>query len=131
MHEFNEVEDAEAAASTRWLGPRQRLIAGIILAIGIGVAAWFAFGNENSSVAADEVSFTINGSESVSLTFNLTKPKNAAVTCVAEALSHNFLQVGYQELEFGPATAEKQQFTTTIPTTERAVTAVVKYCLSQ
>ncbi|SNT12937.1 protein of unknown function [Micrococcales bacterium KH10] len=104
-----------------------------IVAIGasVAVAAWFAFGNPDNSVAASEISFTVHGPEETTLVFDITKPTDMTVVCTVEALSHNYLQVGFQEITLGPAETANQRVTTTISTTEKAVTAIVKTCLPE
>lgn len=127
---LDEFADESPTPARRW-PTWQIVLAAIAIAAGVAAAAWLSFGRAESAVTSEEVAFAVNDAQSVTLTFNVIKPRDMTVLCTLEALSHTYVQVGFQELEFGPAAAEKQQFTTTIPTMERAVTAVVKTCVPQ
>ncbi len=62
------------------------------------------------------------------MTFEVTKPKEATVTCTVTALSESYAEVGVRTVEVGPADAATRRVTVTVQTTELAVTGVVDSC---
>lgn len=102
-----------------------------LLAAGVGLAAWFAFGSSSADVRGKNVGFEVLGAETVVLTFDVAKPEDATVVCTVEALSSNYAQVGAKEVTVGPADVSEQRIRTEIATSEEAVTAVVDACRLQ
>lgn len=94
--------------------------------LAVAVAAWLALGQDGLSWKV--VGFTVDGPASTQLTFDVTKDADATVRCRVQALSESYAEVGVQTVEVGPAGTATQRVTTTIPTTELAVSAVVESC---
>lgn len=127
---IEELEGPDSGLPTR--APRNKrrwwVISGIGIAIATGLVAYGSFAGQNSSIRVQDVGFVINGSESVTLRFNVAKPKDVTVVCDVEALSHSFAQVGVVEVTVGPANTSEQEVSVTIPTVETAVTATADSC---
>lgn len=102
------------------------VLGALALILAIGVAAWFAWGTPN--VRGRDVGYKVAGSEMVTITFDVAKPKDMTVECRLDALNTNYAQVGTRMVTIGPAEKFEQRFVEDILTTERAVTATVHDC---
>lgn len=91
--------------------------------------AWVTMGPSASTVRGKDFGFSVQGPEAVDITFDVAKPRDATVRCTVEALNENYAQVGTKEVLVGPAEVDEARYTTTIATTELAVTAVVDECV--
>lgn len=98
------------------------------IAVAIGLVAYGAFAGDAADIRVQDVGFVVHGAESVTLRFDVAKPKDVTVVCDVEALSHSFAQVGVAEITVGPASTTEQEVTVTIPTAEIAVSATAKSC---
>ena len=109
---------------------RRLKIAGAVAGIAVGVAgaAYLSFGNPNSSVRGQQISYSVKSPEMVEITFNVAKPKDATVLCTLNALNTNYAQVGTKSVVVGPSQVGEDQFTVQIATSELAVTAVIESC---
>jgi len=74
------------------------------------------------------VGFHVDGSRSVDVTFEVTKPKESTVTCTLTALSESYAEVGVRAVEVGPADTATRRVTVPVQTTELAVTGIVESC---
>lgn len=91
--------------------------------------AWVTMGPSASTVRGKEFGFSVQGPEAVDITFDVAKPRDATVRCTVEALNENYAQVGTKDVLIGPAEVGEARYTTTIATTELAVTAVIDECV--
>lgn len=91
--------------------------------------AWVTMGPTASTVRGKDFGYSVQGPEAVDITFDVAKPKDSTVVCTVEALNENYAQVGTREVTIGPAEVSEARYTTTIATTELAVTAVVDECV--
>lgn len=91
--------------------------------------AWVTMGPTASTVRGKDFGYSVKGPEAVDITFDVAKPKDSTVVCTVEALNENYAQVGTKEVTIGPAEVSEARYTTTIATTELAVTAVVDECV--
>jgi hypothetical protein len=101
---------------------------GVLAAAGVGVVVWLGLGAASTPVRWDEVGYRVDGATAVELTFDVTKDEDATAVCRVQALSARHAEVGVQSVTIGPAGTRTQRVTTTIPTAEEAVTAVVHSC---
>lgn len=91
--------------------------------------AWVTMGPSATTVRGKDFGYSVQGPESVDITFDVSKPKDSTVVCTVEALNENYAQVGTKDVTIGPAEVSEARYTTTIATTELAVTAVVDECV--
>lgn len=91
--------------------------------------AWVTMGPTASTVRGKDFGYSVKGPEAVDITFDVAKPKDSTVVCTVEALNENYAQVGTKDVTIGPAEVSEARYTTTIATTELAVTAVVDECV--
>jgi Domain of unknown function (DUF4307) len=102
---------------------------------GVGVlvliAAWFGWNAAQQPVRWKDVGFTIDSDTQATATYDVYLYKDTGATCVLRALNDRFAEVGIAEVTIDRADGAEQRLSSTIQTTERATTAVVKYCLPQ
>jgi hypothetical protein len=94
--------------------------------LAVAVAAWLALAGDG--ITWKMVGFRVDGPTSTQVTFDVTKDADATVTCRVQVLSESYAEVGVQTVEVGPAGTATQRVTTTVPTSELAVSAVVESC---
>jgi len=103
---------------------------GIVAAavVGLAVVVWIGLSMAGKPVSFKDVGFHVDGSRSVDVTFEVTKPKESTVTCTLTALSESYAEVGVRTVEVGPADTATRRVTATVQTTELAVTGIVDSC---
>lgn len=118
----------------RYGPPRRRLgrrgstlaAAGAILA-GVGFAAWAAFGGA-ADVAWRDLGYVVRSDVSTRVTFEVTMDPGSTAVCTVRALNLGFAEVGLVEIEVGPSPSRSVRAVADVPTSEKAVTGVVKDC---
>ena len=103
---------------------------GIVVAavVGIAVVVWIGLAMAGQPVSYKDVGYHVDGSRSVDVTFEVTKPKESTVTCTVTALSESYAEVGVRTVEVGPADSATRRVTVPVQTTELAVTGIVDSC---
>ena len=96
--------------------------------VGLAVVVWIGLAMAGQPVSTKNVGFDVDGSRSVDVTFEVTKPRESTVTCTVTALSESYAEVGVRTVEVGPADAATRRVTVTVQTTELAVTGIVESC---
>ncbi len=112
----------ERAATPRWVVPL--LVAALLL--GIGWLSLAAYHRQNGAVQASVRSFVI-GPSSVVVTFDITRPRHRAVTCLLRARDRHGSEVGRAEVPVRAGDSDVVE-TYTLPTRGRAVTGEVYGC---
>ena len=103
---------------------------GIVVAavVGIAVVVWIGLAMAGQPVSYKDVGYHVDGARPVDVTFEVTKPKEATVTCTVSALSESYAEVGVRTVEVGPADSATRRVTVPVQTTELAVTGIVESC---
>lgn len=103
---------------------------GLVVAaiVGLAVVFWVGFRMASQPVSFKDVGFDLDSAQAIEVTFEVTKPKEATVTCKVTALSESYGQVGVRNVEIGPADSATRRVTVTVQTTELAVTGTVESC---
>lgn len=114
-------------ATARTVMWRRVGLAALVLAA-VAVLAWVGVYMLRDPVQWRDVGYHVNGSNSIDVTFDVTKSPSASATCRVHALSQSFAEVGVQDVPVGPGTTSTQRVTVTIPTSETAVTGTVVTC---
>jgi len=116
----------------RYGGPRRQLDrrawAALAVVAAVLVAAWVGWAAARDDVQWKDVGFHVDGTTAVDVTFEVTKPREATVTCTVQALAESYAQVGVRTVEVGPADAATQRLQVRVATTQQAVTGVVQSC---
>ena len=97
--------------------------------IGLAVVIWLGLGMSRTPVTWQDVGFRIDGDGAVEVTYDVVRPDpSVAVECRLPALNVGHAQVGVLDVHVPPAADTVVRLTTTIRTSEQAVTAVVESC---
>lgn len=110
---------------------RRRVVAGLALlaAAGLALVVWLALGMSDAPVRWSPVGFSISGAESVDVTYDVTRTDpSAEVECRVEAQNAGHAQVGVVVVEVPAAAESTVRSTTTVRTSEPAVTGFVDEC---
>ncbi|MDR9363290.1 MAG: DUF4307 domain-containing protein [Microbacteriaceae bacterium] len=91
----------------------------------IGFAAWVAFSQER--LGFEDVGFSVKDQWHTEVTFDVNKDAGETVFCNVQALNQQYGIVGWREIQV-PVDQSSVRITTTINTTEEAVTALVHGC---
>jgi hypothetical protein len=105
-----------------------RIGIGVLAAIGVGIVVWIGLGAAGTDVRWNEVGYKIDGSTAVEITFDVIQDPGSVASCRVQALSSSHAEVGVQQITVGPSSEQTTRVTTTVPTAEEAVTAVVHGC---
>ncbi|WP_255596094.1 DUF4307 domain-containing protein [Cellulomonas sp. C5510] len=105
-----------------------RAAVAVLAVVGVALVVWLGVGQARTPVRWDEVGFRVDGPTATELTFDVTKAPGTTAVCQVQALSERYAEVGVRTVEVGPAGTRTQRVTTTIPTAEQAVSAVVESC---
>lgn len=96
---------------------------------GVALVVWFGLRLGSAPVTWSQVGFITDGPTAVEVTYDVTRPDPAvAVECRVEALNHAFAQVGVVVVDVPAASSTTVRRSTTVQTSEQAVTGVVEQC---
>jgi hypothetical protein len=112
---------------------RRRVLArvgmAVLAALAVVTAVWIGVRNGSAAVTWDDVGYSVQGPDSVDVTFRVTKDPGATVSCTVTALSTSYAQVGVVDVVVGPADARTVERTVPVATQELAVTGLVDRCV--
>ncbi|PFG37538.1 uncharacterized protein DUF4307 [Flavimobilis soli] len=100
--------------------------------VGTVLAAWSGWSMVASEkFTTQDVGFSVQSSEVVTVTFNVTKDADLTLDCRVVALNTAYGQVGYRDVTIGPGTSERETFTVEVRTSELATTGMVDSCTAR
>ncbi len=113
--------------------PRRRrlVVVGIATlgALGVAAAVWLGLASAAAPVHWSQVGFSVDGPDSVDVTFQVTRSDPATpALCTVEAQNSAHGQVGVVEVDVPASTDSTVRLTTTVRTSETAVTGLVTTC---
>lgn len=98
-------------------------------ALAVAVAVWIGLGAGRAPVTWQDVGFSLEGSDRVQVVYDVSRPDpSVAVRCRLQALNQQYAQVGVLTVDIPPGGAVSQRLTSTVATSEAAVTGVVEEC---
>jgi hypothetical protein len=101
----------------------------LLLAAVVGWAAWAALTGSAGGLSWNDVGYRVHGPTAVDVTFDVGVAQGGTrVVCTLRALNAGHAVVGLIDVELTPARAGTVRLTRTVPTSETAVTGVVKAC---
>jgi hypothetical protein len=117
-------------AARRW----PLVVAGVLLlALAVGWGLWVARTVAAQPVTWQDVGFAVRGDERTEVTFDVRfdgdLPADADAVCTLRALNQVRAEVGLVDVTVGPASRGTIRTTASVPTSERAVTGLVKECV--
>lgn len=112
-------------------GSRRRSVL-TLWALGIALLAvtvWFGLGAARTPVTWQDVGFVLDGADQVDVTYTVSRiDPSVPVQCRVHALNVRYGQVGVRTVDVGPSAERTVRLTTTIATSEDAVTGIVDSC---
>lgn len=97
--------------------------------VALAVTVWLGLGVARTPVTWQDVGFRIDGAASVEVVYDVQRiDPSVPVRCRVEALAQNHAQVGVVTADVPAAESRTVRVTTTVRTTEQAVTGVVDRC---
>lgn len=97
--------------------------------VGVAVVLWLGVGAARTPVTWEDVGFTLDGSTSVEVVFDVhrTDP-SVEVSCRLQALNQQYAEVGSLVVDVPASTSRSVRLTTTVATSQSAVTGIVDRC---
>lgn len=122
-------DDDEASSDARpRLSRRAWWAVGTGLAVLVGLASLWGWWIAKDPVRWRDVGYSIDSPTRATATYDVFFYTDSQVTCYLHALNPRFAEVGATTVVVDPADGKQQRLTTSMVTTERASTAVVRYC---
>jgi hypothetical protein len=115
----------------RRTSPRTRLLViGAIAAVVLAAVGWFGWAAYSSrdSATGEDIGFHVLSDSTVTVTFDVTKPKDKSASCTVQALDSGFDVVGTSQVTIGPSRQSVVRTTATVRTTNRATAGQVGTC---
>ncbi|WP_225755394.1 DUF4307 domain-containing protein [Actinotalea sp. Marseille-Q4924] len=102
----------------------------VLGALGVAGALWIGVGAARTPVTWTDVGFSLDGADRVEVVFEVARTDpSVPVRCTVQALNQQYAQVGLVEVDVPPATATAVRLSTTVRTSEQAVTGIVDTCV--
>lgn len=93
----------------------------------IGIAIWWGIA-ASSDMSFDVAQFHVVNDRRVDLTFIVTNQDGKPVTCTIEAQNSNHNRVGVMTVDLPASQYTTTEYSRTIPTVSKSVTAIVDSC---
>jgi hypothetical protein len=105
---------------------------GLVAALALGWGAWVSYHVTDKPVTWQDVGFDVVADDVTRVTFDVRfandVPAGGEAVCTLRALSRSMAEVGLTDVRVGPASRRDLRVSAEIPTSERAVTGMVKEC---
>ncbi len=115
----------------RTSGPRRRwawIVTGAVAVALVGYFGWSTVAQSIDAVDVDNTAFRLIDPHTVSVEFQVTLRRGAAVTCAIEAQDTDHGIVGWRIVQYPADEAHSRRFTETIPTVAEATTGLATSC---
>jgi hypothetical protein len=135
--EAPEAENVDARLDARYgrsplVTRRRRLIAVVVAAAFVVVfAAWVvfaAFDGNGSKLETRDLGYTVGSDRQVDVQYTISVAAGTRVSCAVQAQSEKFAIVGWKVVDLPPADRFTSTYTTSLATSERAVTGLIYQC---
>jgi hypothetical protein len=104
----------------------------VLVVLAVAWGAWVSQTVTDRPLTWQDVGFEVTGDTAVRVTFDVRfdggLPDDAQAVCTVRALNQVMAEVGLRDVSVGPASRGAVRATVEIPTSERAVTGLVKEC---
>jgi hypothetical protein len=106
----------------------------VLVALAVAWGAWVSHELTDRPLTWQDVGFEVLGDDSTRVTFDVRfagdLPDDAEAICTVRALNQVMAEVGLRDVTLGPAARGVVRATVAVPTSERAVTGLVKECVT-
>ena len=99
----------------------------VVLVIGSWVV-WAGLDGSRSTVDAQDKAHVVVSATRVDVTFDVSVDRGIATACAVQAQNEDHAVVGWKVVDIPASTVRDQEITTTVLTTERAVTGLIYSC---
>ncbi|WP_431801428.1 DUF4307 domain-containing protein [Microbacterium sp. bgisy203] len=123
-----ELADRYGRRTSRRRRRREWIAVGVVAAAAIGYLGWTTVAQAMGSVDIDTTGFRFIDEHAISIDFQITHPRGAAVTCALEAQDTEHGVVGWRIVEYPADDTHSRRFEETIPTVAEATTGLVTSC---
>ena len=107
---------------------RTRWLLWALGAVAVAATVWVGLASGSAPVTWQDVGFRVSDG-AIEIDYDVSRPDPAVpVTCRLEALNQQYAQVGVLVVDVAPAQERTLALTSTVRTSERAVTGVVHDC---
>jgi hypothetical protein len=97
--------------------------------IAIAVAASFvAFDGDGAKLESTDVGYTVLDDRAVDVQYTISTPPGAEVSCAVQAQNQKFSIVGWKVVHLPASSTYSTTYTTSLATSERAVTGLIYEC---
>ena len=105
----------------------------LLAALAVAWGAWVSQTVTDRPLTWQDIGFEVTGDTAVRVTFDVrfdgSLPDDAQAVCTVRALNEVMAEVGLRDVTLGPASRGGVRATVDVPTSERAVTGLVKECV--
>lgn len=108
--------------------PQFKWYLGALLGVAIGIVVWLNFPVAGNNISSKTVSFEVLDAQHVTLTFEVSKPKDKTATCRLQALNRNYTEIGVLEVPIPKNSKFTSRYTMEFQTTEEANAVLVERC---
>jgi hypothetical protein len=106
----------------------RRLAVGLLLAVGVGWAAWAGIVSARTPIRVANVQVSVVDEARVQVGFQVRMAAGRTAVCTVTATNAGAATVGRMDVRVGPSALEVVEVTAEVPTTERARTAQIRAC---
>jgi hypothetical protein len=111
---------------------RRRIIAIVVAAAFVVVfGAWVvfaAFDGDGAKLETRDLGYTVGSDRRIDVQYTVSVEAGTPVTCAVQAQSDKFAIVGWKVVQLPPAAQFTSSYTTSLATSERAVTGLIYQC---
>lgn len=104
------------------------ILTGVLAVAAVGYLGWTTVAQSIDAVDVDTTAFRLDDAHSVTIDFQVTLTRGAAVTCAIEAQDTEHGVVGWRVVSYPADDAHTRSFTETIPTVAEATTGLATSC---
>lgn len=101
---------------------------GAVVVAVVGYFGWATVTQSMNAVDVDNTAFSLDDAHAVTIEFQVTLRRGAAVTCALEAQDTDHGIVGWRIVEYPADPAHTRRFVETIPTVAEATTGLATSC---
>ncbi len=107
---------------------RTAVLAGVLIAVAVAGAAWFATASSAGAAQATTTAFSMVDEHRVAVEFQVSAPPDSTLACILEAQDEEHGIVGWRVVEYPASPELSRPFRESVPTVAEATTGLVNSC---